>query len=147
MNDRHEPIDRTLIIGLDASEQGRDALALGRLLAETLAANPLVATVLPYPPDLLSAEELTRAVGFDTETLFNAARERLVPLDSRTRAIVASSAAKGLYQLAEEESAIAIVVGSTHRGQLGRVLPGSVGANLLQGAPCAVAVGPARIRH
>lgn len=142
MNDEHQPSDRTIIIGLDPSEQGRDALALGRLLADTLAANPLVATVLPYPPELLSAEELTRAVGFDTAELFGAAQETLAPLESSTRAVVASSAAKGLYQLAEEESAIATVVGSTHRGPLGRVLPGSVGANLLQGAPSAVAVSP-----
>jgi nucleotide-binding universal stress UspA family protein len=142
MNGEHRSIERTIIIGLDASEQGRDALTLGRLLADTLAANPLLATVLPYPPEFLSAEELTRAVGFDTEALFGAAQEGLAPLDSRTRAVVASSAAKGLYQLAEEESAIATVVGSTHRGPLGRVLPGSVGANLLQGAPSAVAVAP-----
>ena len=35
-----------------------------------------------------------------------------------------------------------MVVGSTHQGALGRVLPGSVGEKLLQGAPCAVAVAP-----
>ena len=142
MTDERQPIERTIIIGFDASEQSPDGLALGRLLADTLAANPLVAMVLPYGPELLSAEELTRAVVFDSEALFTVAQEQLAPRDVRTRTIVASSAAKGLYQLAEEESAIATVVGSTHRGALGRVLPGSVGANLLQGAPAAVAVAP-----
>lgn len=34
------------------------------------------------------------------------------------------------------------MVGSSHRGKLGRVLPGSVGESLLRGAPCAVAVAP-----
>ena len=36
-----------------------------------------------------------------------------------------------------------IVIGSTHRGGIGRVLPGSVGERLLHGAPCAVMVAPA----
>ena len=40
MNDEHQSIERTVIIGLDASEQSRDALALGRLLAETPKATP-----------------------------------------------------------------------------------------------------------
>ncbi len=35
-----------------------------------------------------------------------------------------------------------IVLGSTHRHGLGRVLPGSVGERLLHGAPCAVLVAP-----
>ena len=34
------------------------------------------------------------------------------------------------------------MVGSSHRGKLGRILPGSVGESLLRGAPCAVAVAP-----
>ena len=34
------------------------------------------------------------------------------------------------------------MVGSSHRGKLGRIFPGSVGESLLRGAPCAVAVAP-----
>ncbi len=37
----------------------------------------------------------------------------------------------------------AIVLGSSHRGAIGRTLLGSVGESLLHGAPCAVAVAPA----
>ena len=47
-----------------------------------------------------------------------------------------------LNDLAEREGAQVIVLGSTHRGALGRVYPGSVGERLLNGAPCAVAVAP-----
>src|SRR2546422_970988 len=36
----------------------------------------------------------------------------------------------------------AFVLGSTHRGSLGRVFIGSVGQQLLEDAPCAVAVAP-----
>jgi nucleotide-binding universal stress UspA family protein len=56
--------------------------------------------------------------------------------------VVNDSAARGLHELAEERRAVAIVVGSTGRGTVGRVAPGSVGRRLLGGAPCAVAVAP-----
>jgi nucleotide-binding universal stress UspA family protein len=57
-------------------------------------------------------------------------------------ALDSSSAARGLHDLAEHEQADLIVVGSCHRGRVGRVLAGSVGERLLQGAPCAVAIAP-----
>ena len=41
-----------------------------------------------------------------------------------------------------EEGADAIVLGSTHRGPLGRVLVGSVAERLLTGAPCGIVVAP-----
>ncbi len=43
---------------------------------------------------------------------------------------------------AEEIGAALIVIGSSHRSPLGRVTLGSVGAALIHGAPCAVAVAP-----
>jgi nucleotide-binding universal stress UspA family protein len=45
-----------------------------------------------------------------------------------------------LHDLAEEREAIAAVVGSSDRGPVGRVLPGSTAERLLHGAPCAIAV-------
>jgi nucleotide-binding universal stress UspA family protein len=142
LSDERDEIARTIIIGLDRGEQGPDALALGGALAEALAATPLVATVVPHPRDLIGASELERALEVDTDDLFAVAREELAALAPRTRAIGSTSPAGALYQLAEDEGAVAIVVGSTHRGALGRAMPGSVGANLLRGAPCAVAVAP-----
>ena len=52
------------------------------------------------------------------------------------------SAAHALQELAEQEDAGIIVVGSSHTGRLGRVLPGSTAERLLHGAPCPVAVVP-----
>ena len=45
-------------------------------------------------------------------------------------------------RVAEQEQAGIIVVGSSHTGRLGRVLPGSTAERLLHGAPCPVAVVP-----
>ena len=137
-----------LIIGYQDTPQGHDALALGELLAETLDARPLaatvplIATVLPWSRQLMSRSELEAALHLETKEPFAAVRDRLAALDPETKAIASHSPGAALYELAGEERALLIVVGSTHRGPLGRVLPGSVGRALLQGAPCAVAVAP-----
>jgi nucleotide-binding universal stress UspA family protein len=47
-----------------------------------------------------------------------------------------------LQNAAEDEGAALVVVGSTHSGRWGRVLPGSTGERLLHGAPCPVAIAP-----
>jgi nucleotide-binding universal stress UspA family protein len=47
-----------------------------------------------------------------------------------------------LHGLAESEAAALVVVGSTHVGTLGRVLPGATGERLLHGASCPVAIVP-----
>jgi nucleotide-binding universal stress UspA family protein len=57
--------------------------------------------------------------------------------------VAADSPADGLEREAERVGAHMIVLGSTHRGALGRVWPGAVAEKLLQGAPCPVAVAPA----
>lgn len=54
--------------------------------------------------------------------------------------VLARSSAAGLHWLAEQDHARTVVVGSSHRGALGRLTIGSVGERLLYGSPSAVAV-------
>jgi nucleotide-binding universal stress UspA family protein len=133
-------MDRELIIGYDGSEHGEDALALGAVLADCLSAKPVVATVLSHLSYLL--EEAATAAERESEPIFAVARRRLGEREVETRALVDSSPARALYELAEATDPIALVLGSAHRGRLGRVLAGSVGSALLSGAPCAIAVAP-----
>jgi nucleotide-binding universal stress UspA family protein len=66
--------------------------------------------------------------------------------DGRTaacRVVESVSAARGLHEAAEAEDAGLLVVGSTRRATLGRVLPGSTADRLAHGAPCPIAVVPA----
>jgi nucleotide-binding universal stress UspA family protein len=139
---------RRIIIGYQDTPQGHDALALGEVFAETLNARPLaatvplIATILPWSHQLMSEADLEGALYLETKEPFAAVRDRLAAFDPETRAIANHSPSAALYELANEEHALLIVVGSTHRGALGRVLPGSVGQALLHGAPCAVAVAP-----
>lgn len=138
-------IPRELIIGYVDTDEGRDALELGALLSEALAAQPLVATVVPVPDylvALLARDEFDRAVEAEAAARFEQVRERLASLDPKTRTMTAHAPARALYELAESEQARLIVVGSAHLGVVGRTLLGDVGASLLHGAPCAVAVAP-----
>lgn len=58
------------------------------------------------------------------------------------RQIDNTSAARALHEAAEAQDAGLLVVGSTNRGALGRVLPGSTAERLMHGAPCPIAIVP-----
>lgn len=136
---------RKVMVGYDGSEYAMDAVALGRGIAKATGAEFEVAGVFhfepffdtvgwgntPPPPDTRAEREA--AVLDDIASA--------VP-DATPRAIGSPSPAHGLHTLAEEVSADLIVVGSAHRGALGRVLVGSVGERLLHGSPYPVAVAP-----
>ncbi|HET7591007.1 MAG TPA: universal stress protein [Solirubrobacterales bacterium] len=131
-----------LLAGYDGSEGGRDALELCRVLGAATGAGVLVVTVLPYGPlpipyEVLEEEEAERA-----KPLFEEARQRLAGLEVETRAFGGGSPAGVINDLAEREEVETIVVGSPHRGAVGRVLIGSVADGLLHGAPCEVMVAP-----
>src|ERR687885_718966 len=49
---------------------------------------------------------------------------------------------RALHELAERESAALLVLGSSHRSAVGRVLAGTTAERLLHGSPCPVAVAP-----
>ena len=132
-----------LLIAHDGRDGGRDALALARVLAgsdqdaSALVVNVLSATPLPMEYALLSAEESAEA-----EPLFEEARRMLPGVAVETHAYGGGSPAAILTTLAEREDFDIIVVGSPHRGAVGRVVLGSVAMSLLNGAPSDVAVAP-----
>jgi len=59
------------------------------------------------------------------------------------RSVHGSSAAHALHRAAEEFDAGLLVLGSSERGSVGRLLPGSTAQRLMHGAPCPLAVVPA----
>jgi len=130
-----------IVVGYDGSEHGRDALALGRALGEALSA-PLV-VVIAYTPD-----EWLWAPG--TAAPMNEAEREAVVQEARAafseedlveiRVVASPSAAGALHAEAERVEASIVVVGSTHHGAMRRVLLGTVTQEVLDAAPCAVAV-------
>lgn len=131
-----------LLVGYDGSDGGRDALELARVMAEATGASVLVVTVLPYGPLPIPYEVLREEEAAQAQPLFEEARERLGELEIETRAFGGGSPAGVINDLAEREEVDTILVGSPHRGAVGRVVIGSVADGLLHGAPCEVMVAP-----
>jgi nucleotide-binding universal stress UspA family protein len=131
-----------ILVGVDGSERGADALTLAESLARGLGAEVVVAHVYPRPAPG-GGDEGAAELRDAAEGIVSRAAERLAELPSlQTRLVSAASPARGLYALAEEQSADLVVIASTHRSPLGRALLGGVAERLLQGAPCAIAVAP-----
>jgi nucleotide-binding universal stress UspA family protein len=132
-----------IIVGVDQSDGSNDAIALASSLAGITGAEVMLVNVFPYdirPSRMLNAE-FEAYLRQDSNELL----ERLLgelDLVAETKAIANPSPARGLHELAEQEDAALIVVGSTHTGRAGRVLPGSTAERLLHGSPCPVAVAP-----
>jgi nucleotide-binding universal stress UspA family protein len=131
-----------VVAGYDGRDESRDALALARLLVPALGAQLQVVAVLVHAPLEVEGPVYGRLVDDETERLQGEIREQLGEQPARTLVVPAASGAGALHEVAEREHASLIVLGSTHRGALGRVLPGSVGERLLAAGPCAVAVAP-----
>jgi nucleotide-binding universal stress UspA family protein len=133
---------RTIVIGFDGSEESRDALELCGRLARLEDTRVIVVACFPHSPTELGDEAFESRLAEDSGPLFIEARRALEGLDVSTLALGAESPAQALHDVAEAERAEAIVLGSTHRGALGRIMPGSVGERLLDGGPCSVVVAP-----
>jgi nucleotide-binding universal stress UspA family protein len=134
-----------VIVGYEGSDHSKDALAFGEPLAAAEDARLVVACVHPLQPRTSAIGE----AGFDREVRAGAqrtaesARGLLARADeAEFSAVLGLSAADGLVGLARERGASAIVVGSSHRGGIGRVFSGSVAGRLVGDAPCAVGVAP-----
>jgi nucleotide-binding universal stress UspA family protein len=133
-----------ILIGVDGSERSEDAVAFGRALAIAADAPVILAMAHRSEPLRPGAEEHDAFLRDDAErTLARLAGALDDVRDLELRPLVANaSPAHALQATAEQEQAGIVVVGSSHTGRLGRVLPGSTAERLLHGAPCPVAVVP-----
>jgi nucleotide-binding universal stress UspA family protein len=131
---------KNVLVGVDGSPNGHDAIALARRLADsdgklTLAhvhsgaLNPLNAV----QRDLLREDREASAKLLEAELA-------VAEVDARLESVEASSPAGGLHRLAEQQGADLLVVGSCRHGVLGRAMLGDDARASLNGAPCAVAV-------
>lgn len=131
-----------ILVGLALREDDAAPLALARQLAELTGAPLALATALPhesFPP--VPVPEYAAALREEAR----AQLEQLsadIDVDAVSVYAGHGSPSGVLHELAEQTGAAAIVVGSTHRGAVGRVLVGDVAAGLIHGAPCPVVVAP-----
>src|SRR6476659_5837734 len=130
-----------ILVGFDGSDQALDALRLGEELSRLEDAELVVAAVVDADPLPVQAMALSEERDAFFAKCFQSAR-RLASSDFEELPISSVSAARGLADWAVAEGAGLIVVGSSHRGGIGRILLGSTGEGLTPGAPCPVAVAP-----
>jgi nucleotide-binding universal stress UspA family protein len=133
-----------VIAGIDGCDGGRDAAALGRWLGPEE-----LHLLCAYPVDPMRTRAALRAyddaIREDALRRLEAARVE-AGVDVHLHAVGDTSPARALQREAEALPADLLVVGSSHRGTVGRVLLGDVSRGVLHGAPCPVAVVPHRFR-
>jgi nucleotide-binding universal stress UspA family protein len=132
-----------VLVGVALDDRDGGPIALGTALAGLADAPLVLIHAYPYDPGWIPAPQYEKALREETD----AGLERLAAALPRqlevTRLAYASvSPAQALHLAAERLGALALVVGSTHRGTVGHVLPGGVGERLLHGSPCPVAIAP-----
>jgi nucleotide-binding universal stress UspA family protein len=138
----------TIVVGVDGREGGRDALALSRRLSE-ISEGELIA-LHAYPYDYF----VSRGANADFETAMHRAAMETVEGELERTGVVARAVAvadgspgRALHLAASRHHGDLIVVGSAHRGRIGRVLAGDDAAGTLHGAPCPVLVAPGGYAH
>jgi len=142
----------SIVIGHDGSDSGDDAATLGAQLALATGEAAIVVAVYPEENPIglgrVDAEWVAYMRGQAEEVSEHARRfYEGRGVQAEFRVVGSSSAAHGLDDVAEAETATMIVVGSSPRGARRRISPGSTGERLLHGAICPVAVAPRGLRE
>jgi nucleotide-binding universal stress UspA family protein len=132
---------KPIIAAIDPDREDDGPLVAGAAFARMTGAPLIVLGAYLHDP-------ITNAVSagtVDEDLRSNALRV----LASRTSAIDADVIVKGgpsparvLHDAAVEHDALLVIVGSTHRGPVGRVAPGTTAERLMHGSPCPVVIVP-----
>jgi nucleotide-binding universal stress UspA family protein len=124
-----------IIVSYDDTENDRDALALGRLLAEAGGELSLAYVRHSFGDTALEQRQAE-------ELLARGAASAGAP-EMPKHVVVNPATSIGLTELAEREGADVIVFGSEYRTAAGTLKPGISAHKLLLGGPSAIAVAPA----
>jgi nucleotide-binding universal stress UspA family protein len=126
-----------VLVGVDGTPNGAGAIALAGQLADT-GAKLTLAHVRAGMLHALTPQMVSEESDASRELL---AREReAAGVDAELGSVIAATPGRGLHTQAEEQGADLLVVGSSHRGVLGRAMLGDDTRASLNGAPCAVAI-------
>lgn len=147
MSTAHVPASSTVVVGIDPFAPSDDAVAFAARLAGP-DGSLLLASAVPYLmlPSRGADPEYARELRAIAQGALDSLRASVIDAVAAVESVIGldPSPARMLQDLAVERGGPLIVVGSSHVGRLGRVLPGSTAERLLHGAPCPVAVVPKR---
>ena len=133
---------KPIIVGYDPRSADRSPVAFALRAARFTGAPLVVASVGSDAAahDARVEEDLIDAAGGALEELQRDLDAEGVALE--TVELESTSSARALHEAAEARDAGLLVVGSTGRGAVGRLLPGSTAERLMHGAPCPIGVVP-----
>ncbi|MET0972131.1 MAG: universal stress protein, partial [Thermoleophilaceae bacterium] len=135
----HDPV----LVGVALDDRDSGPIALGIALAGLAGGQIALVHAYPYDRTRIPLPEyeatLREEASAGLEQLAAALPEQI---EVTLHSYASHSPAQALHAAADILHPLAIVVGSTHRGAIGHVLPGGVGERLLHGAPCPVAIAP-----
>jgi nucleotide-binding universal stress UspA family protein len=135
---------RKILVGFDDSDRGKDAIALGKRLADATGAELVVGGVFQWDPVWHAADARFRDADAEFERSVKDAAEAV---GAEPETVASSSPAHGLHELAEKIGADLILVGSGRYGRVGQILAGTTAIPLLHGSPCAVGIAPSGYRE
>jgi nucleotide-binding universal stress UspA family protein len=137
---RPSPI-RRIAAGVDGYREGRDAAALGSVLARASGSELMLVAVHPDPMVVVPAEIGWSAMRKEAQRVLRETRDAVAP---GARIVVETdwSIPRALERVAQREHRDLIVVGSSRRGPEGRVRIGNLTRQLLSDSRCALAVAP-----
>ena len=146
----------SIVCGVDGSPDSRAALAVAAELAEALGARLVLAHVVDHVPAYTAVGPIAampRPASLTVIDDLNEAGERMVAdmaeaagLEEVEQRVLSGLAAERLADLADEEAADMIVVGSRGRGAFKAAFLGSVSRDLIGVARCPVLVVPKGLR-
>jgi nucleotide-binding universal stress UspA family protein len=128
---------RPILVGYDPRSQDRAPVRFGAAAARFTGAPLIVASVCAPAEADTETEDMAPHAGQELEDL-----KAELEADFDVRELRGTSPSRALHEAVEAEGAALLVVGSTHRGPAGRVLPGSTAERLMHGTPCSIAVVP-----
>ncbi len=133
-----------IVCGYEGRPQSYDALALAGLLGAARDASVMAVWVPERDEPFSGAEknQLRARIAASRDLKTGAAKLLDGVVDWDLAVQPASAPSRGLHDVAVEQEASAVVVGSSHLGPVGRAVLGSTAARLLVDAPWPVAVAP-----
>jgi nucleotide-binding universal stress UspA family protein len=136
-------MSKPIIVGYDPMTSDRAPINFGVAAARFTGA-PLIVASASATGDRSDAGQQDEELVVDASEALERARRELEPegIPVECRELRSTSAARALHEMSEAEDAGLLVVGSTRRGPVGRVIPGSTAERLMHGAPCPIAIVP-----
>lgn len=132
------------LLAYDGSEQSVGAFEFASRMGVANEAELQLAQIISLPPDVLTADDMQVVRAELEKDAQNSVQELVVTHPSAERVqsnlIEGSHVGEALCELAEKKFAKALVLGSTGKGMIARMLVGSVSRYVLQHAPCSVLI-------